>query len=617
MSYAWDDEPGRVVHVKDRAMWSTLWEAFNDPDTHMVAHGAAFEFVVSLAATTPNKAWRKAIFAKLMLGRFRCTYVREKLLQIGLGGFFEEYGLDAVANRHCGIVLDKSSPWRLRYGTLFNTPVNQWPQEAIDYSLGDLAVRDVFKAQEAYGEEYFVNEIPQIQADVALRLSSCWGMVTDRAAADKLVEATNIDIQTARKTLFQAGLVDFKGKKETKKAQQYMVDLCERMGVDVARGEPTEKMKAKGQWQGNVKLDADACLATGDELLKAYTTYSQASTLLAKAQRYQKPLLQPGYNVLVNTGRTSSFQGNDPEPGQAFSVWGCQIQNPPRKEGVRECCIARPGHCLVSIDYNMAEVVSWAQACIDLLGYSDTQAILADPKRDVHVENGANVFDLDKAEVYAMKKAVEDARKALFKEIRQSGKVVVFGCPGGLGAGTLIGYARKGYGVILDQEKAEKAIAAWKKTDRAAGPYLDYISKQCGKRGGKFTLKQLRSGRIRGKVGYCDGANSYFQGLTADYAKAALVATMLEMYLKEDSLLFGTRMTAFVHDEELLEMPLDDKLHERAHFARDLWVSAAKTFVPDVALRAEPAAMLRWSKKAGDPVYDKNGRLVSWELRDK
>ncbi len=346
-------------------------------------------------------------------------------------------------------------------------------------------------------------------------------------------------------------------------------------------------------------------------MLLAYTTYSQANTLMSKAERLKKPIIQASYDILKDSGRTSCRTGEDPEHGEPYMAWGSQLQNPPRVPGIRECFVARPGRCVLSIDYNMHEVVCLAQVQFKLFGFSDKIAILADPKRDIHVETGALIFGMDIAEAYALKKT-DPAR---YKKLRQMGKVAVFGCPGGLGPDKLIDFARgEPYFINLTRPEAENVIAAWEKSDRANRLYLDHISRSCGKRGGTFNLTHLFSERVRGSVGYTNAANSYFQGLGSDSSKAGIVDAMLEMYWRDESPMFGCRMLGYLHDEQLLEVPLDG-LHETAYYARDRWVEAGKTFTPDVALRAEPAACLRWSKLAGDPVFDENGKLVPYEWR--
>jgi DNA polymerase I-like protein with 3'-5' exonuclease and polymerase domains len=367
-------------------------------------------------------------------------------------------------------------------------------------------------------------------------------------------------------------------------------------------------MLAAGREEGNIKLDEEACLLSGDPVLKAYTEFSQATTLRSKAERLQRSPIQCRYNVLVATGRTSCSQGDDPKPGEAWTAYGMQVQNLPQKPGVRECFVARPGHAIVSVDYDAFEMRAWAQCCKWVLGYSDLADILNDPKRCPHVEMGAGLKHLSVAEAYALK---GEERKAL----RGVAKGPNFGLPGGMGAARLMDYCRLSYGVELTLSEAQEACAVWRRVYREAQPYLDWVSRLIGqKRGSTNTIEQFVSKRLRGQVGFCDAANGFFQGLAADIAKAAGWKLIEQAYEIKTSALYGCRPLAFVHDEWLYEVPLD-RLTEAGNLMAKIQTQVAVEWCPDVLFTASPAAMLAWSKRAGDPVYDSKGDLIPYEWR--
>jgi DNA polymerase-1 len=610
MSFAIDDAPTELWHVRDGRLGKLLTEALKDPQVQIVAHNASYEILTMLAHSVD---WRPLVFAKLKAGGFSCTMLREKLLRIGKGDRREGFGLDDCLEAHgIPIKLDKQCSWRVRFGSLYGLDVEQWPQEAVDYAKGDIAVRDLWRAQAAQGDRWFVNEHPQVEAAVALALSSAWGLRTDPVAASKLYDATVTEIELDRKVLAQAGLLKFKPdgscSKDKAKAEQMLVDAYRRLGKSEPRGEPTEKMLAAGK-PGNVKLDEEACLGAEDEILAAYTRYGQANTLLSKIKRLQHPLIQPSMNTLVATGRTSCRQGDDPKPGQPYSAYVCQIQNPPRAEGVRECFVARPGYAFVSIDFNQAELRTWAAVCKWLFDFSDLGEVLKDPARDPHVELGALIYGLSVDEAYALKKT----DKPKFKELRQLAKAAGFGLPGGLGKKTFIEYAATTYGVKITEARAAEVIAAWKRKWREAAPYLEWVADQLGRRGARGEVTHFVSQRVRGDVSYCEFANSLFQGLAADAGKAGFVKVMYACYADPESPVYGCRMQGWLHDEWLGEVPLEG-LHEKSHHIRDLFCSGADSVVKEVPMTAEPSAMLRWTKAASDPVYE-NGVLIPWELR--
>ncbi len=79
---------------------------------------------------------------------------------------------------------------------------------------------------------------------------------------------------------------------------------------------------------------------------------------------------------------------------------------------------------------------------------------------------------------------------------------------------------------------------------------------------GVAEIVQLYSHRTRGMVPYTAACNTFFQGLGADGAKAALWDVTLRCYADETSPLYACRPVNFVHDQILMEVPL-----ERAHEA--------------------------------------------------
>ncbi len=393
MSYRVNGGQPRLAHANPAVAGDEfnhlLYWALSNPDVNMRAHNAGgFEAQCIIAH---NPAWVGLLADKVDAGLFQCTLVQEKLLRIGKGDHRNGFGLDVCVEAHrLGIKLDKSSPWRTRYGTLWDVPVAMWPQDACAYSLEDTCTYELGEAQERAGQQYLVDRVAQVRAAVSLGSTSAWGIMTDGETAAELVEQTE-----ARLESYRLDLLDPKGRlgldaqpllryevergvpkpvKNTLLARERCEAVYRAMGREPPRGEvsPTMLMKAYAaagladigpQWSpeqkkrikvttkmleeaiadgcdsadliGNISVDKDACYLSRDKLLQAYSAYGQAGTLLSKARR---PLLaakagmpmQCSYNPVVNTGRTSCRQGEDPEPGEAWTAYGVQIQNLPR-----------------------------------------------------------------------------------------------------------------------------------------------------------------------------------------------------------------------------------------------------------------------------------------------
>ena len=122
-------------------------------------------------------------------------------------------------------------------------------------------------------------------------------------------------------------------------------------------------------------------------------------------------------------------------------------------------------------------------------------------------------------------------------------------------------------------------------------------------------MAQPRSGRIRGNVGYTDGANSPFQGLAADLAKDAIWHITQECFLP-GSPLFMCRVVLFMHDEIILQAPVEIAA-EAAERVSQLMLEAARRWCPEVPTKAAPWISLWWDKRA-KPVRDENKKLIPW-----
>lgn len=714
LSFARDQNPVQLLHANfDRqALETLLWDALLDKNTTFVAYHAATEFVVTLAWRTP---WVGLLFQSMRDGRWHDPYVDEKLLRIAKGDRREVGNLAQTLDEYMiPHNVDKSSHWRLRYGELWDVPIDRWHVEApgaYEYSAGDIAVRDLHQKQRARANPAHLAHSPALMhTAVSLALTSAWGFPVDLVQAETLYVETQERLDRYRQELVAAGLVQAKFEKGSIKWSQKKAPATERivaafaaLGREAPRNDVThtalnkayaatgyplqapytdrDKIKDRDveeaikagcdpdALQGNISLNADACEKSQDPVLEHYSEFGQARTVQGKALRLvvagkaNKPI-QTRYGECLATGRTSSSQGEDPEPGEAFSAYGTQIQNLMRageevldpitgkvigaKWGQRECFVAPgyddwlvrnprwrklkemcakdltllPDEVIVSVDFDAFEMRTWAQICLEILGYSDLAAILNDTRRCPHIEMGCRLHDAGEHYVesddwqvqYAWAYGLKKTDKKLLKAVRGLAKGPNFGLPGGMSWARLMDYCWLNYRVALTEAQAKFACAVWRDIYREAQPYLDHISEVIlgGKHGGKGTIIDEVSGFVRGDVGFCDASNGYFQARAAAAATAAGWALMEEAYERTNSPFYGARPLAFVHDEWLFAVRRD-RLHEAAHRMRDVQLATAQRFCSGVILTAAPAAFYRWNKSAGDPCYIKDGKSSSFE----
>jgi len=281
--------------------------------------------------------------------------------------------------------------------------------------------------------------------------------------------------------------------------------------------------------------------------------------------------LHPSFGFTV-AARSSSYNPN--------------LQNQPRRPGVRECFRARSGRVFVSADYSTQEMRTLAQTLLDLFGRSK----LADRFR--------KDLDFDPHQEFA------DAQKCS----RQHAKIANFGIPGGMGIPGLIKYA-KGYGQTWDAAFAKNIRDGFFRQWPLMTDYFRHIDQVVGSAGfGRVVIQ--RSGYWREGCGYCDAANAYFQTLAAHASKDALFDVVRRCYSEPNSWLYGSRAVNFVHDEIILEV-FEEAIHETARELVQVMEERMAAWTPDIPTKAEAVAMRFWSKDAKG-VFDTRGRLIVW-----
>lgn len=401
---------------------------------------------------------------------------------------------------------------------------------------------------------------------------------------------------------------------------------------------------------GGLSIGRDALSESGDELLMSFAEFGEDD----KVSSTYIPWLRKGIgedgrpipltlrpNVLLANGRASYADAS---------------QTLPRKSGVRECITARPGKVLWTVDFGGLELATHAQSCLWIVGWSKlAEALNAGTK--VHDLLGGNMAGI------TYEDAVRRAKEPKIKAYRQAAKPLNFGLPGGMGAVRLVLQQRKqgpdtawpdgpstidyaddgtpikgykglrfclltggetvcGHTKVVEWKErpipptclrciecAEVSKGFWLKTFPENVEYFKQVKINLER--DRDTITQHVSRRVRGGVGFCDGANGYFSGLASDGAKLALCRVAKEQFTDRSSPLYGSRTIPFLHDELIGESD-ESVAHEAAHRVSEIMIASMREFTPDVVIEAPPALMRKWYKGA-DPVYDANGRLVPWE----
>jgi len=569
----YDGKESGLLHWKDSHDWIKDKLEQASQEKPLVFHNAAFDLAV-IGNQFPDLL--PLIFDTLDRSAVSDTLKRERLIHIANGTLKENtYSLKDVANRYLGLSLDKDT-WRLRYKELKNLPIKLWPQGAVDYAIEDaVTTGKVYEMQEEPAQKLnlFENEPEQTRTAFALYLTSAWGLVTSKEAVDDLELKTRNEIDLLRDFLKEAKVVREDGTRNMKLVEQ----LMEQSYPNCPRT-PT----------GKPKCDEEACDDSNNEVLLKLSRYRKLQTLITKdilvLRRGNTEPIHTRFESLLETGRTSSSKPN--------------IQNPRREPGVRECYVPRPGYVYASCDYNSAELYTLAQICYTLFGYSKMRDSLLEGK-DLHLDFAAQMLGISYESAVERKETVE------IKEARQRSKAANFGFPGGMGAEKFSLYA-KGTGLVISVDEVKKLKAAWLQNWPEMNDYFKWINTIT--RSGE-PIKQFFSNRYRGNVRYTEACNSFFQGLAADGAKNALYEVCKRCYIDQESPLYGSRPTNFVHDQIILESP-EDGAAEAAEELTKVMIQTFNRWTPDVPIKAAPELATCWSKDS-KPVYE-NGKLIPW-----
>lgn len=584
-----------------------------DADFSIVGHHIAFDFSVAI---NERPRLLPKIFKAYKEGRVFCTMTRQRLLNIREGSIDytrvgrkimkADYRLGALAQIYLGRAPDKSVDGpRMRFHEVDGVPVEHWPQEFKDYANADVGDGDgVFRAQckQVQRPDLRVSpdEVHQTEAAWALHLESVEGIAVDGKMLGEVEDALQARRKDMQPKLVAHSLLKLKTKTKpqngysaTKKVVQKFVKKA------FPEGAPLTKPSATFP-KGQIKTDGDTLekaalrLAPDDKEhpLIVYRNYKKDEKTLG----YVKTL-KPGTvhrlhsrpNALVATGRTSWAQPN--------------LQQLPRVAGLRECIVAPPRYVIAGCDYDSLELRSLAQCLLQLTGDSLlARKYQEDPYFDPHTHLASQILGISYEEGLARKKAGDKE----LKDCRQMAKAANFGYPGGMGVDKFMLYAFQSYGVVLTYDQAFKLREDWFTANPEMKQYFKIINSMKG-----GSLVQLVSNRVRGNVGFCDGANSLFQGLAADGAKRALVLITRACYLDESSPLYGSRPVVFVHDENILYVPEDRAAAAGAELQR-LMIKGMQQYIKDVPITCETALSRRWSKDAKS-IYNEAGELQIYE----
>lgn len=608
--------------------------------------------------------------------------------------------------------------YRLRYAELEGVPVEAWPVPARVYPVDDVrnTLEDaliqvghlprpvVTAAYQRVGEAAPNRNLHDLAAQCykafALHLGAAWGFQTDQDAVRILREAA-LSVRGDLERFVEAGLVRADGSADKAVLKRMVAKAygCEApCKVEGCKGGKVKSPKSGNPINcptcGGTGYDLDAApvprtakdgvstersvlIDSGDELVMEFAESGESKKIVETyCPSLERPTITLKPNNPLETARVSYSGAEQTYPRQV----GARLAEALRKVraqmaevasayhapyGVRDCIKARRGKVFYSVDYEGGELVTHAQSCKNLVGFSAMGDALARGV-NVHGALGATMMGAEYDDFMRRLKKLKDRR---CKDFRQAAKPGNFGFPGGMGSPKLVQQQRKPGGSIPDtphesgpslvwdgdagawvpgyrgvrfcvlvgaaERCGEVKITEWKNRPYPPlclacvkvaehiretwfrqwpenKPYFDYVSRTVDDVG---EVVQHYSGRIRGGLDFCAAANGYFQAFLADIAGRAQCRVSYEQYVDKRSVLYGTRSILFAHDELFGEAP-EDIAADAANRVAEIMVEEFREGCPDyaAACKAEPALARRWYKDMS-PTFDSGGRLIPWEPR--
>jgi hypothetical protein len=631
---------------------------FSNRQIDITAHNGFYDFGV-LINEYPDLL--PLVFDALDEGRIYDTMNMQKLRDIALGEFRGHYLQDGswerytykladLSRRHRGQYLTKGKDsWQLRYGELYNVPLVHWPHDASHYAVLDaVSAEDCHHSLMRERDQLMAHGWPNIFGNLAdqnraamwLQLCSIWGLKVAVDKVEALAAGVIAERDQIRAMLLEEGLIraetkkrsgDVKYVRNTKAAAARMVESCGwreviapngAVGYELIDPSDPENLPLKTTEKGNICLNEEACEDTWDPVLEAYAKYTSLENVLGKdVKRLLSGEIHGEYDSLQATGRTSCR--------------GFNTQNLRRKGGTRECFVPRPRYVYCLIDLDTAELRAVAQVCISL-GIGSRMAEVINSGKDVHCVLGSELAGV-------LYETFLAGKEGEYFDDRQTAKNANFGLWGGMRPKrftslVLTGLKASFYEVKHDRKLTELARAeklakiqrlidkttldymtyvrsTWLRTWPESSPYLEMHERMCA--GGKLTtITQLWSNRIRGGLRYSEACNTWFQALIADAMKSAGWELTKAMYdARRGSVLYGSRIVNFPHDEFISEVP-EHLGHECAIEIQRIVLQTVGRYLPDVPPRATPYLARYWSK-GGFEMYGTDGRLIPWNGEKK
>jgi DNA polymerase III epsilon subunit-like protein len=569
----------------------------------IVGHNIAYDFCVILE-WFPDLI--PLVFDAYDADRVLDTGLVQRIIEIETGDKRGKLSLDDLCRRY-GIPCEKPAE-RTDFGRFLGLTFAELPEGHRHYALQDPEV--TWRLMKRLVEKNLVRrrDLAELaRDDLALKLTSAFGLMTDPERVDALEVQAKARLGELQKIMLEKGLMRW----ERNKAMPVKTQSAIKLLCAAAYGIPVDE---KGKYNGDASWVQDlqnqglltdggksgepsmsmanlVLEESGDPILMSLADYGQWAAVWNKDLKLFRHAWEVPFHTRFGFAATLRTTSGGPN-----------IQNFRKKEGIRECIVARFG-ALVASDYTGLENGTLAQVIVNMLG-RHTMADKISAGWDFHSEVGAYMLGISYEEMLARLKA-EDPEAKLN---RSAAKPLNFGLPGYMSrASTVQSYARIGYGVNLPVERWQELMDLWYDTQHDQVAYLrEYVdSLRVGDgRGALYNVPIPGTLITRRGATRTAAANTGFQGLGGRVAERGLYYIVRAQMLG----LMPGKACAFIHDEAISDCKVEDV--EEVKAGQEFWMGrAAEELLTDVKMKVETVAMRHWSKKAKAKHSD-DGRLI-------
>lgn len=669
---AWDgteeQEPLLLPHYGNelRAAWHALIEGGDQ----LVFHNAAFDLAV-LYRAFPETV--RSICKAIEAGRIHDTKIREQLILlqkfghtdmlIGPGDVASKVmlSLAELASRYLGKTMEgkdgEEDSFRLNFAMMKDKPLSDYPPEFKAYALEDATTTArLFLAQQE--GEPLPTESLQVGVDFALFCMTAYGVAVDQEEADKLEKQVQEELSEENlKPLIDSGILRpavpprpyKKGAKnkdgtpkmtkakpasrDMKKLRKHVEQVCNTHQIEILFTKDNDPKEGEPSTSEPFIRD----LAPLDPILAAYARYMKQQKIVStEIPRIRNAadtgIIHPGFNVLVNTGRTSSKDaGKGSKKTRLFP--SANLQNIDRR--CRRMYKAREGSIWGSTDFNALELCSWASQCRKVLGWSRLGDLI-DAGIDPHAYLGAQLaahtdhhfkewaeqgFPADPNDPFKQaydafmfcKDSEREENRKFFKRFRTFAKPVDLGVPGGMGAKTIAQVAHDTYYVDMSLEQAEQFYEIMERVFPETTPYFDWVRDNLRQPSGtnKFWYTSPM-GMVRSNCSWTAACNGFgLQTPSAEGNKVAIWNFFRACYDPSfGSPIYGrVRPLIFVHDEMDYEIWDEENYQECVDEVERIMVEAMKSVLTNITITVETTLSRKWEKDLPSK-RDEAGRII-------